>query len=323
MEPKKILVAGGAGFIGSHLCDYLIGQGHGVVCIDNLSTGRKENIQHLLKHRNFKFIEMDVVHLHRPGVNFSKFWGGRVDEIYHLASPASPPQYQKNPIGTWQANTIGTVNLLELARRHRAKFLLASTSEVYGDPLVHPQTETYWGNVNPVGIRSCYDESKRAGETVCMDYHRTYGMIVKIVRIFNTYGPRMDKNDGRVVSNFITQALMKRPLTVYGRGKQTRSFQYIADLIIGLVKMMASSKSFIGPVNLGNPKEFTIKELALKVLELTGSKSKIVYKPLPPDDPQQRRPDIALAEKTLHWRPQVSLHTGLKRTIEYFKITLL
>lgn len=314
MKPKKILVTGGAGFIGSHLCDYLIGQRHWVVCIDNLSTGRKENISDLFKHPNFKFVKDNICQRESLTV-LSKI---PFDSIYHLASPASPPQYQKDPIGTWQANTIGTLNLLELARRHRAKLLFASTSEVYGDPLVHPQTETYWGNVNPVGLRACYDESKRAGETLCMDYHRTYGVAVKIVRIFNTYGPRMDKNDGRVVSNFITQALANKPLTIYGTGKQTRSFQYIDDLISGLVKMMASPKAFVGPVNLGNPKEFTIKELALKVLKLTGSKNKIVYKPLPQDDPKQRRPDINLAKRKLAWSPRVSLSAGLIKTISYF-----
>ena len=311
---KSILVAGGAGFVGSHLCDALVKRGARVFCLDNLSTGNKKNITHLLKHKNFIFIKRDVAD---KSVRVS----GQIDEIYHLASPASPPQYQKNPIGTWKANIIGSLNLLELARRQGSKFLFASTSEIYGDPKVHPQTEKYFGNVNPIGIRACYDESKRAGETLCMDYHRKYHLDIKIVRIFNTYGPRMDKNDGRVVSNFITQALSRRPLTVYGSGKQTRSFMYVDDLVLGLLKMMAAK--ITGPINLGNPKEFTVLELAKKIISLTKYSHRVVYRPLPQDDPTRRKPDISLAKKKLNWSPRAGLEFGLKQTIKYFNSRLI
>lgn len=309
-QKKTVLVAGGAGFVGSHLCDYLIAHGNSVVALDNLSTGSNKNIKHLLRHRSFKFIQADVTHK-------SACYMTGVNEIYHLASPASPPRYQKDPIATWKANTLGTLNLLELARRYKAKLLFASTSEIYGNPLVHPQTENYHGNVNPIGIRACYDESKRAGEALCMDYNRVYRLNVKIVRIFNTYGPRMDRNDGRVVSNFITQALRHSPLTVYGKGSQTRSFQYVDDLISGIIKMMSSK--ITGPVNLGNPKEFTILELAKKIINLTNSSSGLVYRPLPEDDPKQRRPDIDSAKKWLDWEPEVRLKEGLLATVDYFR----
>ena len=298
--------------MGSHLCEFLVAHGDFVIALDNLSTGNKKNIGALLKYKNFRFINADVL----------KPLSTEVDEIYHLASPASPRYYQKDPIGTWKANTLGTLNLLELAKRKKAKFLFASTSEVYGDPTAHPQTEGYWGNVNPVGIRSCYDESKRAGESLCMDFRRFNKLDIKIVRIFNTYGPRTDKNDGRVVSNFIVQALRGRPLTVYGQGNQTRSFQYVDDLISGLVKMMKSPKSFNGPVNLGNPKELSILELAKKIIKLAGSPSRLVYKSLPQDDPRQRRPGIVLAKRKLGWQPKVGLEKGLKKTIEYFKTVI-
>ncbi|MCL5666527.1 MAG: SDR family oxidoreductase [Patescibacteria group bacterium] len=310
MKKKNILVAGGAGFVGSNLCEFLVEKGHRVVCLDNLSTGRMQNIKNLRLKKNFEFMRHDIT---KPR-NFP------ADEIYHLASPASPVHYQKDPVGTWKANTLGTLNLLELARKQKTKFLFASTSEVYGDPKVHPQGEKYRGNVNPVGIRSCYDESKRAGESLCADYYRLYKFPVKIVRIFNTYGPNMEINDGRVVSNFIVQALKNEPITVYGQGRQTRSFQYIDDLIQGLVKMMEGS--FLGPVNLGNPGEFTILHLAKLATQLTGSKSRIIYQPLPADDPKRRRPDISLAEKKLNWRPKVELKAGLLRTIEYFQSIL-
>lgn len=316
---KTILIAGGAGFVGSHLADFLVARGHNIVAVDNLSTGKKKNIAHLLKHKNFKFIKADVTSLSRPAGTLPKSWGGsRLDEIYHLASPASPIQYRKNPIATWKANTLGTLNLLELARKNRAKFLFASTSEIYGDPLVHPQKELYWGNVNPVGERSCYDESKRAAESLCADYCRVHKLDVKIARIFNTYGPRMDKHDGRVVSNFFAQALAKRPLTIYGSGKQTRSFQYVDDLVSGLVKLMAA-KNFLGPVNLGNPGEFTVSDLARKIINITKSTSSLIYKPLPKDDPKQRKPDISLAKKVLAWRPKINLGTGLKKTLSTLK----
>lgn len=305
---KRILVAGGAGFVGSHLCDYLIARGHFVMALDNLATGSRKNITHLSKHPRFKFIKADVIN----PVNI------KADEIYHLASPASPPYFQKNSLAIFKANIWGTYNLLQLTKKNRARFLFASTSEVYGQPLEHPQKETYFGNVNPVGIRACYDESKRAAETLCMDYHRKFGTEIKIVRIFNTYGPRMDKNDGRVISNFLVQALSGKPLTVYGTGQQSRSFQYVDDLVKGLVKMMASPKNFQGPVNLGNPNEFTVLELAKKIIRLTKSPSLIAHKPLPQDDPKQRRPDISLAKKHLKWSPKIELNQGLKKTITYF-----
>ncbi|MBI5530063.1 MAG: SDR family oxidoreductase [Candidatus Doudnabacteria bacterium] len=305
---KTVLVAGGAGFLGSHLCSALLEAGHNVVCVDNLHTGRKINIKPFLKNPRFIFKVHDVV---KP-LNL------KVSEIYHLASPASPPHYQKNPLATFQANVWGCWNLLELARKNQAKFLFASTSEIYGDPLVHPQTESYWGNVNTIGIRSCYDESKRAGETLCSDFRRMYGVEAKIIRIFNTYGPNMDPDDGRVVSNFIVQALQGKPITIYGKGQQTRSFQYVDDLISGIVKVMGKS-NFYGPVNLGNPKEFTILQLANLVIKLTGSKSKIIFKDLPKDDPKQRRPNIALAQNNLGWSPKIQLHDGLAKTIAYFE----
>ena len=313
-KAKAVLVAGGAGFVGSHLCDYLIARGSFVICFDNLSSGSKKNIAHLLKNPKFKFIKGDITNSGSVA-GLAKF--GKIEKIYHLASLASPPHYQKDPLGTWKANTLGTLNLLELARKEKAKFLFASTSEIYGDPLKHPQTEGYRGNVNPVGVRSCYDESKRAGETLCMDYYRKFGLGIKIVRIFNTYGPRMATNDGRVVSNFIVQALIGRPLAVYGKGNQTRSFQYVDDLITGLTKMMASPQT--GPVNLGNPLEFTVLNLAKKVLKLTNSKSKIIYATLPEDDPRRRRPNISLAKKILNWSPKIALDQGLKKTIAYFQ----
>jgi len=310
MNNKKILVTGGAGFIGSHLCKKLLEQGHEVLCADNFFTGRKENIQGLMSNPRFELLRHDTT---RPLFI-------EIDQIYNLACPASPPSYQYNAIKTIKCSTLGMINVLGLAKRTKARVLQASTSEIYGDPEVHPQKEEYWGNVNPIGIRSCYDEGKRVAETLCMDYHRMNGVDIKIIRIFNTYGPRMDPYDGRVVSNFIVQALGNKDLTIYGDGAQTRSFQYIDDLINGMIKMMEAGSEFIGPVNLGNPDEFSIKELAEKVLELIPeSKSGIVYKDLPQDDPRQRKPDISLAKEKLDWRPTVKLEDGLKKTIEYFK----
>ena len=308
MRGKTILVAGGAGFVGSHLCARLVGAGSRVVCLDNLITGRKANIKPLFDKANFKFLRGDV----------AKPLSLKVHEIYHLASAASPPHYQRRPIETFKANVLGALNLLELAKKHRAKILLASTSEIYGDPLVHPQTERYWGNVNPVGIRSCYDESKRAAETLFMDFRRSFGVDAKIARIFNTYGPNMDSRDGRVVSNFIMQALTNKPLTIYGQGRQTRSFMYVDDLVAGMLRLMAA-KNFSGPVNLGNPREFAVKNLAKKIVRFTGSRSRLAYKPLPQDDPRRRKPDITLAKKALGWQPKVSLDQGLRLTINYFR----
>ena len=307
---KKILVTGGAGFIGSHLCTRLIAEGHYVICLDNLFTGSRQNISHLLKHPHFEFVDHDVEHPYQRE---------RLDEIYNLACPASPIHYQYDAIKTIRTSVMGAINLLDLAHRTHAKILQASTSEVYGDPMVHPQNETYWGNVNPVGIRSCYDEGKRCAETLFMDYHRQCGVRVKLIRIFNTYGPRMLPNDGRVVSNFVVQALQGKDITIYGSGNQTRSFQYVDDLIEGMMRMMDSEDDFIGPVNLGNPGEFTIRELAEKVIQLTGSTSRIVYKPLPMDDPQRRQPDISLAKERLGWQPVVKLDEGLARIIDYFR----
>ncbi len=308
---KKILVAGGAGFIGFHLCKRLLSDKHQVIVVDNLSTGSNSNLEILSTFTNFNFYHQDII---------ESFDFGHVDEIYNLACPASPSKYQKNPIHTLRTSIWGTYNLLQLAKKYQAKFLLASTSEVYGDPLVHPQTETYWGNVNPVGVRACYDEGKRAAEALTMDFYREYGLEVKIVRIFNTYGPHMDPQDGRVVSNFITQALLNQPLTIYGIGEQTRSFQYIDDLIRGLVLMMASPAEFIGPVNLGNPSEFKVLDLARLVLQLIPeSKSTLDYQPLPADDPKVRCPVITLAKEKLSWQPVVSLEEGLVKTITYFK----
>lgn len=309
---KLILVAGGAGFVGSHLCDRLVADKDNlVVCIDNLSTGSEKNISHLRNKDNFIFQCEDICN------NIPDWYAA--SEIYNLACPASPIHYQSDPIHTTKTNVIGTTNLLELARISGAKFLQASTSEVYGDALVHPQSEGYWGNVNPDGVRSCYDEGKRCAESLCFDYNRQYGVPVKVVRIFNTYGPRMARNDGRVVSNFIVQALAGKPLTIYGKGEQTRSFQYIDDLIDGMVAMMATDESVLGPVNIGNPGEFTIKELAVMVLNLTKSDSTVKRLPLPADDPRQRRPDITRAQELLGWEPKVDLKTGLRKTIDYFK----
>jgi UDP-glucuronate decarboxylase len=312
MIRKKILVTGGAGFVGSHLCDRLLKDGHEVICLDNYFTGQKQNIVHLLDHPYFEMVRHDVT------MPFMV----EVDEIYNLACPASPIHYQYNPIKTIKTSVMGAINMLGLAKRIKAKILQASTSEVYGDPHIHPQVETYWGNVNPIGERSCYDEGKRAAETLFMDYHKQNKVRIKIVRIFNTYGPRMHPNDGRVVSNFIVQALQNKDITIYGDGQQTRSFQYVDDLVEGMVRMMASREGFTGPVNIGNPNEFTILELAEKVIRLTGSHSKIVSMPLPPDDPSQRQPDIALAQKELDWAPVVQLDEGLTKTIDYFRSIL-
>lgn len=309
---KNILITGGAGFVGSHLSNALLKEGHKITVLDNLSTGRKKNIKKLFSNTNFKFIKGDIC---RVNLNNYKF-----DQIYNLASPASPPAYQKNPIQTLRTNIIGIINMCELAKKTGAVLLQASTSEIYGNPLEHPQKESYWGNVNPIGIRSCYDESKRAAETLIMDYHRQHKLKVRIIRIFNTYGPNMDQNDGRVVSNLITQALKNKPLTIFGSGSQTRSFQYIDDLIEGMIKMMNNKKNFIGPVNLGNPQEFTIQALAKLILKLLpNSKSKIIKKALPADDPLKRKPDITLAKKMLNWSPKTSTEEGLTKTINYFK----
>lgn len=302
----RILITGGAGFIGSHLCDYLIKKGNDVICVDNLFSGSKDNIRHLLSHPCFKFIHHDIT-----DPLFIE-----VDQIFHLACPASPVHYQYNSIKTIKTNVMGTINMLGLAKRVGARILLSSTSEVYGNPKVHPQKEEYWGNVNPIGPRSCYDEGKRVAETLMMDYHRQNNVDIRIVRIFNTYGPRMALDDGRVISNFIVQALKGEPITVYGDGGQTRSFCYISDLIEGLIKAMESD--LIGPVNLGNPNEIKIIELAKIILKLTNSKSEIVFRPLPTDDPIRRCPDITLARKRLNWQPIVSLKEGLKETIRYF-----
>ena len=304
----RILVTGGAGFLGSHLCDRLLADGNEVVCLDNLFTGSKANIAHLAKNPDFEFVRHDVIDPYKY----------EVDQIYNLACPASPPHYQFNPIKTTKTSVMGAINCLGLAKRVKARVFQASTSEVYGDPSVHPQPESYWGNVNPIGRRSCYDEGKRVAETLFFDYHRENKVDIRIVRIFNTYGPRMHPNDGRVVSNFIVQALKGENITVYGEGTQTRSFCYVDDLIEGFVRLMAQTET-VGPVNIGNPGEFTMIELAEQVLKLTKSKSKIVHRPLPADDPRQRRPDITLAKKYLKWEPKVPLAEGLKRTIAYFK----
>ncbi len=312
MKMKRILITGGAGFLGSHLCDRILAQGHDVLCLDNLFTGNKDNIRHLLGHPNFEFVRHDItqpIYL-------------EVDEIYNLACPASPVHYQYNPIKTIKTSVMGAINTLGLAKRVKAKILQASTSEVYGDPEIHPQQEEYWGRVNPIGIRSCYDEGKRAAECLMMDYRRQNGVPIKIVRIFNTYGPRMAIDDGRVVSNFIVQALRGEDITVYGKGAQTRSFCYCDDLIDGIVRMMATPDEVVGPVNLGNPSEFTILELAENVVRLTGSASRIVFRPLPQDDPTQRRPDITKARRLLSWHPRVPLAEGLAKTIAYFREVL-
>ncbi len=306
---KRILITGGAGFLGSHLCDRLLAEGHEVLCADNLFTGGKRNIEHLHAHPRFEFIRHDVT--------FPLYV--EVDEIFNLACPASPIHYQHDPVQTTKTSVHGAINMLGLAKRLRAKILQASTSEVYGDPQVHPQTEAYWGHVNPIGLRSCYDEGKRCAETLFFDYYRQHKVQIKVARIFNTYGPRMHPNDGRVVSNFIVQSLRNEPITIYGEGRQTRSFCYVDDLISGFLALMATPLDITGPVNLGNPVEFTILELAEKVIALTGSKSTIAFKPLPSDDPVQRKPDISLARRQLNWEPTMQLDSGLKQTIEYFE----
>jgi UDP-glucuronate decarboxylase len=306
---KRVLVTGGAGFLGSHLCERLLEAGQEVLCVDNLYTGRRENIVHLMENKSFEFMRHDIcIPLYVE-----------VDEIYNLACPASPIHYQFDPVQTTKTSVHGSINMLGLAKRVKAKILQASTSEVYGDPIVHPQPETYWGHVNPIGLRACYDEGKRCAETLFFDYHRQHKLRIKVARVFNTYGPRMHPNDGRVVSNFILQALQGENLTVYGDGSQTRSFCYVDDLIDGFVRLMQSPDDFTGPVNLGNPVEMTMLELAEKVLAITGSASRIVYEPLPSDDPNQRRPDITKAKEALDWTPRVGLDEGLERTVAYFK----
>jgi UDP-glucuronate decarboxylase len=309
---KRILVTGGAGFIGSHLCARLLAEKHEVICLDNYFTGSKSNVTDLLRNPGFELVRHDIINPYNI----------EVDEIYNLACPASPVHYQYNPIKTIKTSVMGAINMLGLAKRVNAKILQASTSEVYGDPNVHPQEEHYWGHVNPVGIRSCYDEGKRCAETLFMDYHRQNRVRIKIIRIFNTYGPNMNPNDGRVVSNFIVQALKGENITIYGDGSQTRSFQYVDDLIEGMIRTMNTGDSFTGPVNLGNPDEFSMLELAEKVIALTNSKSKIVYLPLPADDPRQRQPNISLAKEQLNWSPEIKLNEGLKKTIEYFRNNL-
>jgi UDP-glucuronate decarboxylase len=306
---KKILVTGGAGFLGSHLCDRLIAEGAELLCVDNFFTGSKRNVAHLMSLPQFELLRHDVT--------FPLYV--EVDQIFNLACPASPPHYQFDPVQTTKTSVHGAINMLGLAKRVRARILQASTSEVYGDPEVHPQTESYWGRVNCIGPRSCYDEGKRCAETLFFDYQRQHELQIKVIRIFNTYGPRMHPNDGRVVSNFIVQALRGDDITIYGDGQQTRSFCYVSDLIDGMVRMMGSDGSFFGPVNLGNPDEFTMLELAERVLRLASSRSKLIHKPLPPDDPRQRKPDIALAKSKLAWAPKVMLEDGLKETIAYFK----
>ena len=305
---KRILVTGGAGFLGSHLCEKLLEQGHEVLCVDNCFTGTKRHIRHLLGHPNFEFMRHDVT--------FPLYV--EADQIYNMACPASPIHYQFDPVQTTKTSVHGAINMLGLAKRIRATILQASTSEVYGDPEIHPQVESYWGRVNPIGPRACYDEGKRCAETLFFDYHRQHRLKIKVARIFNTYGPRMHPNDGRVVSNFIVQALQDQPITIYGDGSQTRSFCYVDDLVDGLVRFMNSGDSLTGPINFGNPTEFTILELAQKVIEITGSKSQIINKPLPQDDPRQRKPDIGLAKNALDWAPSIALEEGLKETIAYF-----
>lgn len=309
---KRILVSGGAGFIGSHLCTRLIDEGHSVICLDNFFTGSKENIIHLMDNHHFELVCHDVTYPYST----------QVDEIYNLACPASPIHYQYDAIQTIKTSVMGAINMLDLARRLDAKILQASTSEIYGDPMVHPQPESYWGNVNPIGFRSCYDEGKRCAETLFMDYHRQNEVRIKIIRIFNTYGPRMLPHDGRVMSNFIIQALQDQDITIYGTGEQTRSFQYIDDLVEGMIRMMDTGDDFIGPVNIGNPNEFSIRQLAEKIIQKTGSKSKMVFKPLPYDDPKQRQPIIALAKERLAWEPTVQLDEGIGRMIDFFKGTV-
>lgn len=309
---KRILVTGGAGFLGSHLCERLLDAGHEVLCVDNYYTGRRSTIAHLLDNPRFEIVRHDIC--------FPLYV--EVDEIYNLACPASPIHYQFDPVQTTKTSVHGSINMLGLAKRTKAKIFLASTSEVYGDPSVHPQPESYWGNVNPIGPRACYDEGKRCAETLFFDYHRQHGLKIKVARIFNTYGPRMHPNDGRVVSNFIVQALKNEDITIYGDGSQTRSFCYVDDMVSAFIALMNSGDEMTGPVNLGNPDEFSILELARKVIEMTGSRSSVVFLPLPADDPQQRRPDISLAKSALHWEPTIRLEAGLVRTIEYFRSIL-
>lgn len=306
---RKILVTGGAGFVGSHLCKRLVDEGHDVICLDNYFTGSKENVKELWHNPKFEMVRHDVIN---P-------YFAEVDEIYNLACPASPIHYQHNPIKTTKTSVLGIINMLGLAREVRAKIMQASTSEVYGDPTQNPQTENYWGNVNPIGERSCYDEGKRVAETLCMDYHHMHNVKIKIIRIFNTYGPNMNQNDGRVISNFIVQALKNKDITVYGDGAQTRSFQYVDNLIDGMLKVMATGDNFTGPINLGNPHELSVLGLAEKIIEIIGSRSKIICKPLPTDDPKQRKPDITLAKKVIDYNPDISLEIGLSKTIRYFE----
>ena len=308
LDRKRILITGGAGFLGSHLCDRLIADGHEVLCVDNFFTGNKRNIEHLIPHPRFELMRHDVT--------FPLYV--EVDQIYNLACPASPVHYQHDPVQTTKTSVHGAINMLGLAKRTRARIFQASTSEVYGDPKIHPQPESYWGHVNPIGIRSCYDEGKRCAETLFFDYHRQHKLEIKVARIFNTYGPRMHPNDGRVVSNFIVQALKGESITIYGEGQQTRSFCYVDDLIEAFLRLMASDAAITGPINIGNPNEFTIRQLAELVLELIGSSSKLVHLPLPSDDPTQRRPDISLAQRHLQWQPTIELRAGLEKTIAYF-----
>jgi UDP-glucuronate decarboxylase len=312
---KTVLVTGGAGFLGSHLCEKLLNRGDFVVCLDVLITGSKDNIAEFYANPNFLFIKQDVCELNLPEFNF--------DEIYNLACAASPPKYQMKPIHTLKTNFLGTMNLLELAKKHQAKFFQASTSEVYGDPNEHPQTEEYWGNVNPIGIRACYDEGKRIAETLCFEYNRQHQVPIKVVRIFNTYGPKMSPDDGRVISNFIIQALNGDPITIYGNGSQTRSFCYVDDLIDGFIKIMETGDHLIGPINLGNPQELSVLELALDIIDRTRSKSEIQFYPLPKDDPCKRKPDITLAKEKLLWEPKVSIERGLEETIKYFSMLMI
>lgn len=306
---KRVMVTGGAGFLGSHLCERLLNDGHDVLCVDNFYSGTKDNIEHLVENPHFEMMRHDVT--------FPLYV--EVDEIYNLACPASPIHYQRDPVQTTKTSVHGAINMLGLAKRTKAKILQASTSEVYGDPEVHPQNESYWGHVNPIGIRSCYDEGKRCAETLFFDYHRQHQLEIKVVRIFNTYGPRMHPNDGRVVSNFIVQALSGKDITIYGDGSQTRSFCYVDDLIEGFIRLMASPSDTTGPINIGNPVESTIKELAETVIAMVGGKSKLIFNPLPQDDPKQRKPDITLARNKLGWEPKVKLHDGLSNTVDYFK----
>jgi UDP-glucuronate decarboxylase len=312
MKQRRVLVTGGAGFLGSHLCEALLKKGHDVLCVDNFYTGDKKNIEWCRKQDSFELIRHDIT--------FPLYL--EVDQIYNLACPASPVHYQYDPVQTTKTSVHGAINMLGLAKRIKARILQASTSEVYGDPTVHPQKEDYWGNVNPIGVRACYDEGKRCAETLFLDYYRQHGLAIKILRIFNTYGPRMHPNDGRVVSNFIVQALLEKPITIYGDGSQTRSFCYVDDQIDAMIGLMESPDAFIGPMNAGNPDEFTISELADLTIELTGSKSRVEYKPLPQDDPRQRCPDISLAEKEVGWRPKTNLPDGLRKAIEYFDTLL-